>query len=98
MLWHQQRACLACQHERLWCACLFVTCCANALVLCCNADYSAAVDSAHLAHDLSLQCVVAHTLQVGEFMQDVIEDHFKKAGKVATVKYIDPSYMIRSVL
>jgi hypothetical protein len=39
-----------------------------------------------------------HALQVGEFMQDVIEDHFKKAGKVATVKYIDPSYMIRSVL
>jgi hypothetical protein len=31
-------------------------------------------------------------------MQDVIEDHFKKAGKVATVKYIDPSYMIRLAL
>jgi hypothetical protein len=48
-----------------------------------------------MQNHLFLQCVVARTLQVGEFMQDVIEDHFKKAGKVATVKYIDPSYMIR---
>ncbi|CAK4678368.1 unnamed protein product [Aphanomyces euteiches] len=30
-------------------------------------------------------------------MKDQLIAHFKKSGKVATVKYIDPSYMIRSV-
>ena len=35
--------------------------------------------------------------KIGEFMKDQIEKHFKEQGEVATVKYIDPSYMIRSV-
>lgn len=30
-------------------------------------------------------------------MVDKIKDHFKAMGKEATVKYIDPSYIIRSV-
>ncbi|CEG45133.1 pyrophosphate-dependent phosphofructose kinase [Plasmopara halstedii] len=34
---------------------------------------------------------------VGAFMKDRIQEHFAKKGKVCTVKYIDPSYMIRSV-
>lgn len=34
---------------------------------------------------------------IGEFMKQQIQAHFKKVGKVCTVKYIDPSYMIRSV-
>ncbi|GLE09178.1 hypothetical protein PINS_up020769 [Pythium insidiosum] len=34
---------------------------------------------------------------IGEFMKHQIQDHFKKKGKDVTVKYIDPSYMIRSV-
>ncbi|KAH9086568.1 hypothetical protein LEN26_019995 [Aphanomyces euteiches] len=34
---------------------------------------------------------------IGQFMKDQLIAHFKKSGKVATVKYIDPSYMIRSV-
>mmetsp|Transcript_68837 Transcript_68837/g.192182 ORF Transcript_68837/g.192182 Transcript_68837/m.192182 type:complete len:536 (-) Transcript_68837:493-2100(-) len=35
--------------------------------------------------------------QIGEFMKSKIAEHFKSKGKEATVKYIDPSYMIRSV-
>lgn len=35
--------------------------------------------------------------QIGEFMKDEISAFFKSKGEVATVKYIDPSYMIRSV-
>lgn len=33
---------------------------------------------------------------IGVFMKDFIHDHFKGAGIPATVKYIDPSYIIRS--
>jgi 6-phosphofructokinase 1 len=35
--------------------------------------------------------------KIGEFMQDAITKFFAKNGKVATVKYIDPSYTVRSV-
>eukprot|EP00956_Cyclotella_meneghiniana_P032193 scaffold87397_cov70-Cyclotella_meneghiniana.AAC.4 len=35
--------------------------------------------------------------QIGEFMKKAVNDYFKKQGEEATVKYIDPSYMIRSV-
>ena len=35
--------------------------------------------------------------KIGEYLKSAIENHFKKKSKVATVKYIDPSYMIRSV-
>jgi len=34
---------------------------------------------------------------IGLFMKDQLISHFKKHNAVATVKYIDPSYMIRSV-
>ena len=34
---------------------------------------------------------------IGEFMKKSIEGYFEKEGDVATVKYIDPSYMVRSV-
>lgn len=34
---------------------------------------------------------------IGEFMKSKITDYFKLHGMEATVKYIDPSYMIRSV-
>jgi 6-phosphofructokinase 1 len=34
---------------------------------------------------------------IGEFMKHQILEHFKRQGKECTVKYIDPSYMIRSV-
>jgi 6-phosphofructokinase 1 len=34
---------------------------------------------------------------IGEFMKKQVEDYFVKHGDVATVKYIDPSYTIRSV-
>lgn len=34
---------------------------------------------------------------IGEFMKYQILEHFKNKGKEVTVKYIDPSYMIRSV-
>lgn len=34
---------------------------------------------------------------IGRFMKDAAEDYFKKMGETATVKYIDPSYMVRSV-
>lgn len=34
---------------------------------------------------------------IGEFMKKQIQDHFATKGKECTVKYIDPSYMIRSV-
>ncbi|KAJ8598874.1 hypothetical protein CTAYLR_009965 [Chrysophaeum taylorii] len=34
---------------------------------------------------------------VGEWLCDKIKDHFKHEGKEATLKYIDPSYMVRSV-
>ncbi|KAL7542294.1 hypothetical protein ACHAXR_013395 [Thalassiosira sp. AJA248-18] len=35
--------------------------------------------------------------QIGEHMKNVINKYFKEQGEDATVKYIDPSYMIRSV-
>jgi 6-phosphofructokinase 1 len=35
---------------------------------------------------------------IGEFMVGQISKHFKAHGKEATVKYIDPSYTIRSVV
>jgi len=35
--------------------------------------------------------------QIGEFMKKAINEYFQKQGEDATVKYIDPSYMIRSV-
>jgi 6-phosphofructokinase 1 len=34
---------------------------------------------------------------IGPWLRDAIGAHFKRAGVPATVKYIDPSYMIRSV-
>ena len=34
---------------------------------------------------------------IGIFLRDAIKDHFKKAGTEINLKYIDPSYMIRSV-
>src|SRR5512137_416009 len=34
---------------------------------------------------------------IGVFLRDAIKDHFKKAGVEISLKYIDPSYMIRSV-
>lgn len=34
---------------------------------------------------------------IGEFMKKATEEYYKKNGESATVKYIDPSYMIRSV-
>ncbi|CCI46577.1 hypothetical protein ABG067_004366 [Albugo candida] len=34
---------------------------------------------------------------IGEFMRDQIKEYFVKQNKEVTVKYIDPSYMIRSV-
>ncbi len=34
---------------------------------------------------------------IGEFMKKATEEYFKKMGDIATVKYIDPSYMVRSV-
>ena len=34
---------------------------------------------------------------IGEFMKEQITSYFAKHGKVATVKYIDPSYTVRSV-
>jgi 6-phosphofructokinase 1 len=33
---------------------------------------------------------------VGEYLKGAIIDHFKKKGKVCNLKYIDPSYIIRS--
>lgn len=35
--------------------------------------------------------------KIGEFMKKSIEDYFKKHGETATVKYIDPSYTVRTV-
>lgn len=35
--------------------------------------------------------------KIGEFMKDAITQYFADHGKVATVKYIDPSYTVRSV-
>jgi 6-phosphofructokinase 1 len=35
--------------------------------------------------------------KIGEYLKDQIVDYFKSKGTEATVKYIDPSYMIRSV-
>jgi len=35
--------------------------------------------------------------KIGVFMKDEIEKYFKKHGDTATVKFIDPSYMIRSI-
>jgi 6-phosphofructokinase 1 len=34
---------------------------------------------------------------IGAFLRDAIRDHFQKAGIQISLKYIDPSYMIRSV-
>jgi 6-phosphofructokinase len=34
---------------------------------------------------------------IGEFLKKTITEYFAKQGEVATVKYIDPSYMVRSV-
>jgi 6-phosphofructokinase 1 len=34
---------------------------------------------------------------IGTFMKSQVEEHFKENGTVATVKYIDPSYTVRSV-
>eukprot|EP00979_Chaetoceros_neogracilis_P004092 scaffold712_cov255-Chaetoceros_neogracile.AAC.8 len=34
---------------------------------------------------------------IGEFMKKATEEYFNKMGETATVKYIDPSYMVRSV-
>jgi 6-phosphofructokinase 1 len=34
---------------------------------------------------------------IGEFLKKTISEYFAKQGEVATVKYIDPSYMVRSV-
>ena len=34
---------------------------------------------------------------IGDFMKKSVETYFKKKGETATVKYIDPSYMVRSV-
>lgn len=34
---------------------------------------------------------------IGEFMKKAVEDYFKRFGEEATVKYIDPSYTVRSV-
>ena len=35
--------------------------------------------------------------QIGEHMKNVISQYFKERGEESTIKYIDPSYMIRSV-
>ena len=35
--------------------------------------------------------------QIGEYMKKQIEEYFMKHGEEATVKYIDPSYTVRSV-
>lgn len=35
--------------------------------------------------------------KIGDFMVDAINRHFRAQNKEATVKYIDPSYTIRSV-
>jgi 6-phosphofructokinase 1 len=34
---------------------------------------------------------------IGIFLRDAIKDHFKRTGMEISLKYIDPSYMIRSV-
>ena len=34
---------------------------------------------------------------IGLFIKQKIEEHFKMKGKKSSVKFIDPSYMIRSV-
>jgi 6-phosphofructokinase 1 len=34
---------------------------------------------------------------IGIFLRDAIKDHFKRIGMELNLKYIDPSYMIRSV-
>ena len=43
-----------------------------------------------------LMDLTADTPSIGEFMKESVEKFFEKKGEVATVKYIDPSYMIRS--
>ena len=35
--------------------------------------------------------------QIGEFLKDAVADYFRQFGEEATVKYIDPSYTVRSV-
>ena len=34
---------------------------------------------------------------IGVFLSDAIKDHFQRSGTAITLKYIDPSYTIRSV-
>lgn len=36
-------------------------------------------------------------LDIGGYLKGAIEEHFRKSGKEINLKYIDPSYMIRSV-
>jgi len=35
--------------------------------------------------------------KIGEYLQEKIAKYFKEHGEPATVKYIDPSYMVRSI-
>jgi 6-phosphofructokinase 1 len=35
--------------------------------------------------------------KIGEYISQVIQEHFASNGEVATIKYIDPSYTVRSV-
>lgn len=35
--------------------------------------------------------------KIGEFLKKTVESYFERHGQVATVKYIDPSYTVRSV-
>jgi 6-phosphofructokinase 1 len=35
--------------------------------------------------------------KIGEFLQEQIVSHFNEQGQAVTVKYIDPSYMVRSI-
>jgi len=51
-------------------------------------------DSEHAERDPSGNIVLK---DVGTFLRDGIKKHFAAAGKEVTVKYIDPSYMIRSL-
>ena len=34
---------------------------------------------------------------IGEFLTEKINEHFKKVGKEVNIKYFDPSYMVRSI-
>jgi 6-phosphofructokinase 1 len=35
--------------------------------------------------------------KIGEFIRDQIQEYFQRFGETATIKYIDPSYTVRSV-